>query len=192
LHAKSPVPEPDLIELFVRPLHASGALYLVAGSLGSMLYSEPRLTLDVDLAVALDEAQLSALAKIYAAPDYYCPPPEVLFAENKRECRGHFNIIHIPSGLKADFYPSQHDVFFDWAWEHRRTVSQGSGTVHYAPAEYIIVWKVAYYREGGSEKHVRDVLRMRDLAGDEIDVTILAEELSRRGLWGTYQSMIHE
>ena len=50
--------EPDLIELFVRPLHAAGVRYFVAGSLGSMLYSEPRLTLDIDLAVALDAEQL--------------------------------------------------------------------------------------------------------------------------------------
>jgi hypothetical protein len=34
----SPVEEPDLIELFVRPLHDAAIRYLVAGSLGSMLY----------------------------------------------------------------------------------------------------------------------------------------------------------
>lgn len=46
--------EPDLITLFVRPLHEAGIAYLIAGSLGAMLYSEPRFTLDIDLPVLLD------------------------------------------------------------------------------------------------------------------------------------------
>jgi hypothetical protein len=50
------VPEPDLLEIFARPLHETGAQYLVAGSLGAMLYSEPRLTLDIDIAVVLPSA----------------------------------------------------------------------------------------------------------------------------------------
>jgi len=184
------VEEPDLIELFVRPLHAAGVRYLVAGSLGSMLYSEPRLTLDIDLAVALDAEQLKQLPLCYPTPDYYCPPDEVLVAENERECRAHFNVIHIPSGYKADFYPSQRDPFFAWAWRTKRDIELRSGPVHYAPPEYIIVWKVAYFAEGGGEKHIRDIHRMLELSSAEIDSAILHEELNRRGLANTFQTML--
>jgi len=76
------VDEPDLIALFVQPLHDRGMRYLVAGSLGSMLYSEPRLTLDIDLAVALDPAHLHALPACYPYPDYYCPPADVLTVQS--------------------------------------------------------------------------------------------------------------
>jgi hypothetical protein len=41
-------PEPDLIENFVRPLNAAGIRYLIVGFIGSMHYSEPRLTLDFE------------------------------------------------------------------------------------------------------------------------------------------------
>ncbi len=40
---------PDLFGLFVRPLHESGLRYMVSGSLASIYYGEPRLTMDVDL-----------------------------------------------------------------------------------------------------------------------------------------------
>ncbi len=40
------VPEPDLIALFARPLREVGIRYLIAGSVGSVHYSEPRLTED--------------------------------------------------------------------------------------------------------------------------------------------------
>lgn len=182
--------EPDLIELFVRPLHAANARYLVAGSLGSMLYSEPRLTLDIDLAVALDAKILEALPHLFPEPDFYCPPAEILLAENGRECRAHFNLIHIPSGYKADCYPSQRDPFFAWAWSARRKISLPGGDVHYAPPEYIIVWKVTYFAEGGGEKHVRDLRRMREISADDIDDSILFPELERRHLTGVYHRML--
>lgn len=182
--------EPDLIELFVRPLHDAGASYLVAGSLGSMLYSEPRLTLDIDLAVALDAQDLATLSTLYPEPHYYCPPAEVLAVENERECRAHFNLIHIPSGYKADFYPSQRDPFFAWAWKERREILLPGGPVHYAPPEYIIVWKVAYFSEGGGEKHIRDIRRMREISADEIDDSLLHAELERRQLLDAYHRLL--
>ncbi len=172
--------ELDLIELFVKPLAKNGR-YLIAGSVGSMLYGEPRFTLGVDLAVSFSPAQIQALPCIFPEPEYYCPPIEVLVSESKRECRGHFNVIHIASGWKADFYPS-HDEFFSWAWQNRKEVSHGEVNVAYAPAEYIIVWKVAYFAEGGGDKHVRDIRRMLDLSGEDIDLNVVRAELRRRNL----------
>ena len=64
------MPEPDLVELFALPLHRAGVRYLVAGSVGAMVYSEPRLTRDIDLAVALDEAALAALPALFPEPDF--------------------------------------------------------------------------------------------------------------------------
>lgn len=181
--------EPDLLSLFVRPLHDAGLRYLVAGSMGAMLYSEPRLTIDIDLAVAFDPGDLPGLSRRFPAPDFHTPPVEVIAAENARECRAHFNIIHIPSGLKADFYPSQRDEFFQWAWRNRRSVTYPHGETWFAPAEYIIVWKVAYFAEGGGEKHVRDVRRMIELSSQAIDHALLGAELERRRLLDAYRSM---
>jgi hypothetical protein len=186
------VQEPDLLELFVRPLHDAGIRYLVSGSLGSMLYSEPRLTIDIDLAVALADSDSPAIARLYPQPDFYTPPEEVISAENARECRAHFNVIHIPSGLKADFYPSQRDDFFQWAWRNRKSVAYPHGEILFAPAEYIILWKVAYYEEGGGEKHIRDIRRMIELSPDDIDGSLLAAELERRHLLETYRNMTAE
>jgi hypothetical protein len=184
------VPESDLVELFALPLHQAGVRYLVAGSVGAMVYSEPRLTIDIDLAVALDEAALAALPAQFPEPDFYCPPAAVLQAENRRECRAHFNVVHTPTGLKAYFYPSQNDPFFTWAWQRRKTAAHPRGEIHHAPPEYVMVWKTAYYAEGGGEKHVRDIRRMIELSGDLIDRRSLADELQRRGLLEHFRGMV--
>jgi hypothetical protein len=35
--------------------------------------------------------------------------------------------LHIPTGLKADFYPSQNDPFFAWAWEKKKPPGMRTG-----------------------------------------------------------------
>jgi hypothetical protein len=97
--------------------------------------------------------------------------------------------LHIPTGLKADFYPSQNDPFFAWAWEKKKTARHAHGEIHYAPPEYVIVWKTAYHAEGGGDKHVRDIRRMIELSSDLVDRRILAGELERRGLLAHFREM---
>jgi hypothetical protein len=76
------MPEPDLLELFVERLEEMGASYLVTGSVAATLYGEPRATHDIDLVVELSAAHQLALPRVFPAPDFYLPPPEVV----RREC----------------------------------------------------------------------------------------------------------
>ena len=184
----SPAP-PDLLRLFVRPLHDAGLPYLAVGSVGSIFYGEPRLTLDVDLAVAFSGAQIQRLIPLFPAEHFYLPPAETL-AEEAGRPRGHWNILHPSTGLKADFYACPDDPFFRWAWENRRTVRLDHGKIYVAPAEFILVGKVAWFAEGGGEKHVRDIRRMLELSGDQIDPASVEKELSRRGLLPAYRQIL--
>ena len=81
--------DPDLIELFVKPLNDFGARYLVSGSVAAMLYGEPRVTHDIDLVVFLRAEQIQQLAKIYPPPEFYVPPIDAILEEAARE-RGGF------------------------------------------------------------------------------------------------------
>jgi len=38
-----------------------------------------------------------------------------------------------------------------------------------APPEYVIVRKLEYFREGGSDKHLRDIRGMLNVSGDAIN-----------------------
>jgi formate hydrogenlyase subunit 4 len=53
--------EPDLFDVFVHPLHHAGIRYMIVGSVASIHYGEPRLTMDVDLVVQLQEPEISTL-----------------------------------------------------------------------------------------------------------------------------------
>jgi hypothetical protein len=176
------MPEPELFLLFVRPLNRAGIRYVVTGSVAAIFYGEPRLTHDVDFVVFLREADIDVLAKVFPATDFCLPRPETIAAEARREQRGHFNIIHLETGFKADMYLTGRDELNAWAFRLRRQVQFEGETVMLAPPEYVIVRKLEYHREGGSEKHLRDIRSMLAVSGEQLDRSALDEWIQRRGL----------
>ena len=176
------MPEAELFLLFVRPLQQAGFRYIVTGSVAAIFYGEPRLTLDVDLLVFLNDSDIARLAGFFPPSDFYTPPPEIIAAEARREQRGHFNILHLPTGFKADFYPTGRDELEAWAFRFQRRVQFVGEPVAFAPPEYVIIRKLEYYREGGSEKHLRDLRSLLAVSGEQLDQSALQDWIQRRGL----------
>jgi hypothetical protein len=181
------MPEPELFLLFARGLNTAGIRYMVTGSVAAIFYGEPRLTHDVDFVAYLTQSDLPTLASAFPASDYYLPPPEVMAAEIHREQRGHFNIIHIGSGFKADLYLTGADELNAWGFRRRRHIQFEGENLALAPPEYVIIRKLEYYREGRSDKHLRDIRSILAVSGPEIDRTVLQDWVTRLALaqeWG--------
>jgi len=176
------MPEADLIELFVAPLERIGIRYLVTGSVAATLYGEPRATHDIDLIAILRATDAARLAEAFPARAFYLPPAEVIATEAAREGHGHFNVIHSETGLKADVFLAGRDPLHEWAFQHARDYPIGAMRVRVAPPEYVILRKLEFYREGGSEKHLRDIRSMLGLSSELLDRDALMDWIRRLGL----------
>ena len=174
--------EPDLLELFAQPLNQAGIRYIVCGSVAAMLYGEPRVTHDIDLVVFLRAADALRLAEIFPTPQFYVPPAAVILQEVARPQRGHFNLVHTESGLKADFYTAGRDELHSWAFSNARKYSIGKNVISLASPEYVILRKLEYHREGGSEKHLRDIRAMLTVSGELVNHAALQEKITRLNL----------
>ena len=65
----------------------------------------------------------------------------------------------------------------------RRLLPSGAeGDALFAAPEDVILKKLEYFREGGSEKHVRDILGVLKVQGDQIDHGYLEGWAHRLGL----------
>ena len=175
-------PELEAFLQFTKRLEAASIDYMVTGSVAAMVYGRPRFTTDIDVIVAMDLAGASRLAGKFSPEEFYIPPIEVLATEAARETRGHFNILHFDSGFKADIYLRGNDAFRAWAFEHDREVRLGEQTIRIAPPEYVIVRKLEFFREGGSEKHLRDVRVMLEQSSDLIERAALDKLIEDRDL----------
>jgi hypothetical protein len=183
------MPEADLFMLFVRPLNSLGVRYIVSGSIAAILYGEPRLTHDVDFVVFLRSEDIQRLQEAFPSPAFYVPPADVIAGEVAREQRGHFNLINSDTGFKADFYTSGRDELHAWAFRNSRRLEYRGEAVVVAPPEYVIIRKLEYYREGGSEKHLRDIRSMLAVSGDQLERPELDDWIKRRGLAAEWQKV---
>lgn len=172
----------SLITLFVAPLNRLGVKYMVTGSLATSIYGDPRLTHDIDLVVALPDETLAALHDAFDETEFYVPPLDVLTVEAHRVLHGHFNIIHTATALKADVYVIGMDPLHRWALDRRQATTVDGHAVWLAPPEYVALRKLQYFRDGGSDKHLRDVRAMLRQLGSEIDRSLLESEATRLNL----------
>ena len=174
------MPAPSLLAPFLEPLERLGLPYCVTGSVAASVYGEPRLTADIDVVLLLKAADIGALRDAFQESAYDLPPDETLRLQAARGSRGSFNLIHHASQFKADIYVASHDPLHLWALEHRRRVTLEGGGAWIAPPEYVVLRKLEYFREGGQDKHLRDIRYV--VAATALDRAFLEAEIARLGL----------
>ena len=151
----------NLFSIFLGPLEKHGLDYMVSGSVAAMNYGEPRLTNDIDLILALPPASVAALEEAFSESDFYRAPGEVILVEVVRAHRGYTNIIHHDSGFRAVIYFRANDPLHAWAWPKRQRFEVDEALeAWFAPPEYVILRKLEYFQEAGSEKHLNDIRAM--------------------------------
>ena len=60
---------------------------------------------------------------------------------------------------------------------------------NFAAPEDVIIKKMEYYKEGGSEKHLRDITGILKVSGDDIDYGYISEWAERLGLTEIWQAI---
>lgn len=174
------MPAPSPLAAFLDPLERLGLPYCITGSVAAAVYGEPRLTADMDIVLLLKPQDIGALRSAFPESAYYVPPDETLRLELARSSRGMFNLIHNASRFKADIYLAGRDPLHAWALERRRRIDLEGTQAWIAPPEYVIVRKLEFLREGGSDKHARDVRFI--VAATPLDRGFLGREIARLGL----------
>lgn len=130
--------------------------YMVVGSIASTIYGEPRLTHDMDVVIDILPNHIADIEQVFPLEKYYCPPEEILKAELVQ--RGQFNLLHHESGLKIDFMIRKNSPHSIEEFKRKRKVDFiANRQVYIASPEDVIVKKLVFYREGGSEKHLKDI-----------------------------------
>ncbi len=131
-----------------------------------MFYSETRITHDVDIVVWLRLGDVHEVVESFTEPDYYLSVEAILKA---MEYDGSFNIIYRPINFTIDLIHAPDTEFNRSRFSRVRPWMIEGVPVMLSSPEDIILMKLVYYHEGGSEKHNRDIASMFKVSGDQID-----------------------
>ena len=178
----------DLLRLAAQTLDRLGISHAVVGSIASGVWGETRFTQDIDIVVDLRADQVQLLCDAFSAPEFYVSQSA---AHDALARAGQFNVIHPTSGNKIDFLVAGQT---DWAVAQlRRSKSVpvfSDCDVSVAAPEDIILGKLIYYREGGSEKHLRDIAGILRISGDLVDRDYVDKFADRLGVTDLWQAVL--
>lgn len=158
--------------------------YLIVGSTATIAYGEPRFTNDIDVALALPARKVVAFCECFPASDYYLS--EMAVAEAVEQ-QSQFNLIHPTSGLKVDFIVLTDSEFDQSRLRRKRDLPVfEEGSACFASPEDVILKKMVYHREGGSDKHLRDIAGVLRIQGDRLEreyIGTWADKLGVGDIW---------
>jgi hypothetical protein len=178
------VEQSDLLRSVVSTLERLGVPYMIVGSYGSIVYGEPRFTNDIDIVADLPTCLVSDLCSAFPSPEFYLSEAA---ARDAVANRFQFNLLHPATGNKVDLIIPRNDEWGRTQLDRRRRVNLGEGFEVYAAApEDVIIGKLWYYAEGGSDKHLRDIASILKVSGDVVDrgeVAHWAEKLGYTDIW---------
>ena len=110
--------------------------------------------------------------------------------------RGTFNVIHTPSSLKIDVIVAADTHFNRNRFERARRVRPDEGLeASFATAEDVILKKMDFFREGGSEKHLRDITGILMVSGDQLDYEYIenwADQMGLETIWRTIRYLLRQ
>lgn len=182
----------ELLGRLVAALERLQIPYLITGSVAAMAYGEPRFTNDIDVVVDINENHVTRLIAQFPANEFYVSDEAIRDALVRK---GQFNIIHPASGLKIDVMIQQGTPFEHSRFKRAKLVhfTDAHGGRFAAP-EDVILKKMEYYREGGSEKHLRDITGIMTVSAGMIDEPYIGEWADRMGLreiWDAILRRLH-
>jgi hypothetical protein len=170
----------ELVARLATALEELGIPYFVTGSVATIAYGEPRFTNDVDIVVRLSPLLVDRLCAAFPEDQFYVSPEAVTDAINHST---QFNILHPQSGLKVDVMVADDTEFNASRFARTRRLSISAALeATFASPEDVIVKKLEYYRDGGSEKHLRDIAGVIKVLGPELDIGYLERWTQRLGL----------
>jgi hypothetical protein len=174
----------DLLRHLVETFERLELPYLVTGSTATIAYGEPRFTNDIDVVVDLPASKIDELLAAFPDEQFYVSRSAVEAAIARHH---QFNIIHPTSGLKADvIVASQSEFDRSRLRRVRRLPVLEDRDVSFASPEDVILKKMVYFQEGGSDKHMRDIAGVVSIQGEKLDrqyIENLAGQLGLAEIW---------
>ncbi|HEX2837702.1 MAG TPA: hypothetical protein VHN77_06200 [Phycisphaerales bacterium] len=162
-------------------LERLGIDYFVTGSLASSAYGEVRFTRDVDFVVAIFPRHAAELVNVFQQPDFYT---DVEAMNDVAQRGGMCNIIHVPSGLKADLIKMRAGAYEELILQRRRRVSVADGPdVWMISPEDLVLAKLMFYDEGRSQKHLTDIAGILRSQGPRLDTSYVDEWADKLDVW---------
>jgi hypothetical protein len=150
--------------------------YLIAGSMASGVYGDPRSTRDIDFVAAIEPSSIEAFVRALGEAFYL----DIELIQGAVRDRRSFNLIHLDTMAKVDIFVAKDDAFTrsQLARRSKKVLSPAPPfSAFMATAEDTVLAKLQWYRAGNevSDNQWNDVVGVLKIQGPAIDLAYLRE-----------------
>ncbi len=181
----------ELLQKVITAFEELNIDYIVTGAVASMAYGEPRLTNDIDIVADIKTEQVVLLEQYFPHDEFYF---DIEMVHEAIIHKSQFNIIHPGSGLKVDVIIYQDTDFDRSRFSRSKRIQPAEGyQANFAAPEDVIIKKMEYYKEGGSDKHLRDITGILKISGSDVDrkyIVTWAKKLGLINIWDAVEARL--
>ena len=160
--------------------------YMLTGAYAVSFYGKPRTTHDIDLKILIQNEDIDKIYNAYSE-DFYIDRDmikQAIMHENM------FNIIHNETQTKIDFWLIRNDEFDKVRFARKLKIIIQGLPVFISTAEDLVIIKLRWYKESGSEKHVEDVKGIFEIQGKKLDMKYINKWVGHFSLSNTLAEIL--
>lgn len=158
----------DLLKRITQSLEDKSISYMLSGSIALNAYSLPRMSLDIDIVIELQEKHLDQFCEIFKS-GYYLNK-KTINEEIKRH--GMFNVIDLKTGFKVDFIVKKETEYRNIEFSRRRREPIADINVWIVSPEDLIVSKIIWIQQLKSDKQISDIENLIAIPGLDMNYII--------------------
>lgn len=174
----------DLVGEMGRIFDEVGIAWVLGGSMASSVSGQPRATMDIDMAVRMDLAQVAKLVGV-VTPAYYASEHMIRDAVVHRSS---FNLIRLDGVMRVDVFVLGDGLLDRRQMERRRQIdvprTDGPILIWVGTPEDQVLRKLRWFQLGGevSDRQWNDVLGILTVQAATIDLTDVVRTATQLGL----------
>jgi hypothetical protein len=172
----------DTLNDMVGRLNDLGVDYMVTGSVAMSSYVPARSTMDIDVIIEIEQADIRRFEQRFAG-DYYVSLESIRRAKERHSM---FNVMNFATGMKVDFITRKPNAFEAAKFSRRRRSKIGEVEFWVISKEDLILSKLWWAKDSHSERQFEDVRRLMESGPD---AAMIDEEIKTQGLnevWEAY------
>ena len=166
----------ELLKRITSALEQKKINYMLSGSIALNSYAIPRMTLDIDLVIEIDNNNLKGFLSIFDK-SFYINPDTV---EKEVKTKGMFNAIDHKTGFKIDFIIRKDTEYRRNEFSKRVKTRVADFNVWMVALDDLIISKIEWIQTYQSEKQITDIKNL--LANPDIDKNYIINWCNRLNL----------
>jgi len=163
----------ELLKQVTLLLNQSHIPYMVTGALSVILYGRPRASHDIDFVIEAEEKDIQKITAVFQGlpqNEFIVQPAQIAAAITHKQM---FNLLHLPTMLKLDFFLLSDEAFDKSRFQRRKTIRLFGQKITFASPEDMILIKLLWYKQAKIEKHLIDAAFVYQVQGENLDKTYL-------------------